>query len=273
MGRKILLPLDGSERAETVLAFLPPFVVEGKTTITLLQALPQADEKSESSAMIYLQDVARRLRPLKAKLVPRIVVGDAAVKITQEADSMPADLVVLSTHGKTGNGGAGRFLGELANSLCHSCPHRLLLVRPQAKPRERRPLTAVCPIDSYANFERLERELTSLFADTKATIHLVRVGRPFQWSLGGIPPVSPQTTQQMQAEIVRLAGRLAERHVHIEPHVTRGEAVEETRKAVEELKADLVLAQTHRVLLFGWRLGPLATYLLSETELPVVLLR
>ena len=124
MLRKIIVPLDGSKVAEAVLPFVEEIVFGLKRGIkgevTLLHVLsptyyvvageagapvPYTDaeiEQIKNKTMDYLDKVGEGLRSKGAIVECKVGVGRAAEEINKVADAINADLVAMSTHGRSG---------------------------------------------------------------------------------------------------------------------------------------------------------------------------
>jgi len=144
MIKKILVPLDGSELSASALSFVVDLAKPLKASITLFHAVvppvltyPGAEaigfdarvlEEMEAGARNFLTSAAG---DLTAKGVPTdvvVTVGNATDGIVDAADSGGVDLIVMSTHGRSG---IGRLvLGSVADAVVRRAPHPVLLVRP-----------------------------------------------------------------------------------------------------------------------------------------------
>jgi nucleotide-binding universal stress UspA family protein len=145
--RRILIPLDGSERAETVLDHAMMLATRGEAGFTLLQVVvPLADAPSrditngiafsrnhlprpQRVAETYLEGVAAGLRrngfPTTVKVIAR---GQTARAILEHAQRVDADLIALATHGR---GAAARLvIGSVAHMLLRTATMPLLISRP-----------------------------------------------------------------------------------------------------------------------------------------------
>src|SRR5687768_1924422 len=89
---RILIPLDGSERAEAVLGWVQ---VLRMRRLRLLQVCPPDDDKSPAAARDYLEAAAARSWPPGAEVDVRVVTGDPAERIVEEAAE--ADLIAMTT--------------------------------------------------------------------------------------------------------------------------------------------------------------------------------
>jgi nucleotide-binding universal stress UspA family protein len=89
----------------------------------------EADDRARREAQTYLEEKAEALRGVVAKCRTQVVEdADPAGAIAAEAQDEGADLILMSTHGRSG---AVRWiLGSVAEKVLHSTHLPLLLVRP-----------------------------------------------------------------------------------------------------------------------------------------------
>lgn len=141
--RKILVPLDGSPRAESVIGYVERIADPARTTVTLLQVVAAVNPASlvrldESAAhrMIgeqrgkaeqYLERIRARLarRRIAARTVVR--AGDPAAIIVDRVRTEGADLVAMSTHGRTGL--RRLLMGSVAEAVLRKSSVPVVLVR------------------------------------------------------------------------------------------------------------------------------------------------
>ena len=116
MLRRIVVPLDGSTLAESVLPHVTALARPYQAQVLLLHVLePQRQERSTSTdlfdwqmrkaeAQEYLHGVARRLEQNELTTQSVLLEGPPAQRIIDYAHSEDADLLVLSSHGRSGLG-------------------------------------------------------------------------------------------------------------------------------------------------------------------------
>ncbi len=125
MEQRILVPLDGSKVAEAALPLVEDLVSKllagTKVEITLLQvvsSLPhyiiageaglqvpyteQEMEQIKRKAMDYLEEVGESLISKGATIKFRVGVGNPADEILEVANETNANLIAMSTHGRSG---------------------------------------------------------------------------------------------------------------------------------------------------------------------------
>lgn len=152
MYKKILVPLDGSEFAEVVLPhvediarrmeaevvlmrvvhyvadYLAAANVMTATNPMVLESIKEGDDAIRQEAGKYLVGIASLLRDKGLKVKTDVLFGPVAESILDAADEEKADLIAMSTHGRSG---VARWLvGSVADRIVHGAKVPVLLVRP-----------------------------------------------------------------------------------------------------------------------------------------------
>ncbi|MFC2018095.1 universal stress protein [Chloroflexota bacterium] len=155
--RKIVVPLDGSEMAESVLPHIemiakqrdgelidvvllmvceplviPPIATTPITTMEVPTNWGKIVEEhiaySNKAAREYLAGVEARLNNAGLKVSTEVVDGVPAQEIIDYANSIPCSLIAMVTHGRSG---LGRWAyGSVAEKVLSGASRPLLLVRP-----------------------------------------------------------------------------------------------------------------------------------------------
>ena len=140
---KILVPLDGSMLAEVAMWTALDLAEKNGASVSLLRAaeayaLPGADT-TEAQVMAvreaeeYLAAVTRRLEDRGFRRVETHVwYGAAAAAIVEAASVQKADMMVMSTHGRTGLGRL--ILGSVAESVLRGTTVPILIVHADSAP-------------------------------------------------------------------------------------------------------------------------------------------
>lgn len=145
--RHVIVPLDGSPLAESVLDQVVGIATPGATAFTLVRiivpappvtselgviSLPDEDmARLKHEAGEYLEEVAADLRGLGAALTTRVVVdASPAQAILAIAEEGEADLLALATHGRAGL--ARAILGSVADKLLRGARSAVMLYHPPA---------------------------------------------------------------------------------------------------------------------------------------------
>lgn len=144
MFKKILVPLDGSSFSEEALPHARELAACGDAEIILARvdeayepppgvfvpatAMPEAVQLSAGE---YLEQLASRLHIAGFKVNSAVLDGKVADALLKFAKSEGVDLIVMSTHGRTG---LDRLLmGSVAEQIVHGAHCPVLLVRPAAQ--------------------------------------------------------------------------------------------------------------------------------------------
>lgn len=139
---KVLIPLDGSRLAEHALAFLPALAHFGELKVTLVSVVDfpedlidvvstEEQERERNLLSTYQREIAGDLeKHLGAKVHCEVLRGTAPTLILEQATEVSPDLLVISTHGRSGV--ARWHRGAVADKVIRgaSCP--VLAVGPMA---------------------------------------------------------------------------------------------------------------------------------------------
>ncbi len=147
--QKILVPLDGSTLAEAALPRAIELAQGSGEKLLLIRAaeahtLPGVDPTEAQMRVVneaeeYLAQVSNRLRTQGVKNVETSVwYGPAAYAIVEAARLQKADLIAMTTHGRSGLGRL--ILGSVAESVLRGTTTPILLIRLAEAPIE--PLAA-----------------------------------------------------------------------------------------------------------------------------------
>lgn len=139
---RILVPVDFSDCSRKALQYALPLAQEHEAALTLLYVGPLPIYASGEYGRVDTAALEAEMRAgaekelslLVAEEVDRKVpvttvirFGSPRSEILELADSLPADLIVLSTHGRTGLKHV--FLGSVAEAVVRHAPCPVLVVR------------------------------------------------------------------------------------------------------------------------------------------------
>jgi nucleotide-binding universal stress UspA family protein len=144
MYKTILVPLDGSHRAETILAHAEALATAFRAKIVLLQVVepnvsvvtpydmvpyydPKEAERMTTESKGYLATKEGELRALGIEVKSCVENGPVVAGILDVAEREHADLIAMASHGRTGLGRV--FYGSVAAGVLHKADRPLLLIR------------------------------------------------------------------------------------------------------------------------------------------------
>lgn len=142
--KRILAPLDGSETGESALHDAEIIALKTGASLVLLHVIPEPHavearllgpefakfvKAMHDAGEKYLTKVTHRLTEKGLDVSVRIVSGDPAQQIINMAAHEKADLIAMSTHGRSG---IARFvMGSVADKILHASKVPMWLVRPK----------------------------------------------------------------------------------------------------------------------------------------------
>jgi nucleotide-binding universal stress UspA family protein len=142
---KILVPLDGSARAEKILPHVEAMALKFGSEVILLQVVEPIVMVSSADIYIpvtepftakqelahaYLDGLQRRFTQKGIAVDTRVVSSTIVDAICETAESHQVDLIAMASHGRTG--AARVFYGSVAVGVLHRVDRPLLIIRAQA---------------------------------------------------------------------------------------------------------------------------------------------
>lgn len=143
MYKTILVPLDGSKRAEAILPHVENMATCYEAKIIFLQIVQPLDnyqrgtapdyhyqiayERNNKDAESYLSQCVHKFREKGIDAKKWIEHGPIVETIIKVAENINVGLIAIASHGRTGL--ARVFYGSVASGLLHSIDRPLLLIR------------------------------------------------------------------------------------------------------------------------------------------------
>jgi nucleotide-binding universal stress UspA family protein len=301
MFERILVPLDGSPRAELILTQIARILRREDSEIILLRVvdIPEAvgrislallRQKELEEAQKYLHDLILRFGDKAEKIHARVAEGWTAEVILETARTEGATMIAMSTHGRTGL--ARWALGSVAEKVARASDVPLLLVRsfrrsakgdlepliPQELPFRR----ILVPVDGSATSMSVigpAEKFAHLYESEVLVLHVLPPYMPPGAMLPGMEAAFPLTRPEPTPPEEDLATKNAAARFRSSGfNVTRlsveGEAATEILGLSLNRSVDLIALATHgRSGLGRWALGSVAERVLRSTEVPLLLVR
>ncbi len=236
MFQDILIPLDGSFRAEKALPVAACLAHITDGTVSLLQAvwppsaymasvgeivLPDILDESIPAAKGYLEDVAKKSSLESVRAETKVVIGHPAEAIITVAKADNTDLVVMCSHGYTGE--MRWSMGSIAEKVARHVPSPIfvlyedsaLLTELESIPHGS--VRILVPLDGSQHSEvtiaKAAILATALSAPAHAEIHLTRVVSSRGREMSSVDEELEKTghylstvIERMQHEVLRDAG-------------------------------------------------------------------
>lgn len=251
---RILLPLDGSSDAETILATVLPLAERRPLRLTLLSAI--AKSGGRPAVEEYLSRAVSALRQSKLDVHAESCLGDPASAIVSHAVSDRADLIAMTTHGRTGL--RRLLMGSVTEKVLRQAPFPLLTCRPGARMEG---WAHVVALDGSPRSESILDDILPLTRAVGATMHLLHVR-------------SGPAAAEAERSLARAARHALAAKVEVVTELRDGAPTREILRYAEEVRAGVVALATHgrtgvdRVLM-----GSVAEAVLRKASCPVLLRR
>jgi nucleotide-binding universal stress UspA family protein len=282
----ILVPLDGSALAERALPYATAVALAANSSISLLHVTSDVETSHrpqiELDAATRLERLAERLRAQGPRATARTMPGDVAGAIVDAAGTAHADMIVMSTHGRSG---LGRWLyGSVADEVLRRAELPILLVSAACDhpwPTDR-PLKILVPLDGSETSEAAltpARELGSMLG---ADLILLRSVEPaaapnlaFNPEEIRLEMVAPEPSlHQSQDYLEEIASKLKASLRSVDVLVEVGEPATSIAAVARQEKVDMIVMATHgRTGLARLTMGSVALATLHRAHVPVLLVR
>lgn len=251
---RLLLPLDGSSEAESILAAVLPMADRRPLRLTLLSVLPETAARSDRVA--YLDRARRALRRPEIDVRLETCLGDPSDAIVSHAVSDKSDLIAMTTHGRTGV--RRLVLGSVTENVLRRSPLPLLACRPGSRMEG---WTHVVGLDGSVRAETVLEDLLPLSRLLGATLHLLHVG-------------DSESNAAIRGYLKKVAMACASRGVPVKTAVRSGPACPEILRYAADVRAGMVALATHgRTGLERVVVGSVAEEVLRHASCPVLLRR
>lgn len=296
MYKKILVPLDGSKVAETVLPYARELADNLQSNVELLGVAEpvlagihdyvykkhhvSVDEAIKKQTEGYLNQTATYFKGLPGTVTAQVVSGYPADQIIAEAKKEPSTLIAMSTHGRSG---VGRWaLGSVADKVLHSLGTPILLVRG----KEEKPAQAsakfknlLMPLDGSATAEEASAAVMNLAKALKLSVTLTRVTPSVAsyYQFSEYPTIDVgNLAQEVDADAQRYLDNTAKKFKawgvsQVSTSLLHGGAADAIIDTAKKLPDSLIVMTTHghsgvkRTLL-----GSVADRVVSQSERPVL---
>jgi len=293
--KHIIIPLDGSALAETVLPTAVNLAAALNSKITLLHII----EKDASpvihgnrhlttarEARSYLEDIAEHHFPPATDAsfhVHRTATRNVAAGILMHQDELDPDLIIICTHGR---GGLRQIMfGSIAQQVVEAGRTPVLIIRPPAatlRPGERIQ-TLLAAADNVP--EHGQGLLTALkFAQSiKARVHVIGVV-PTMGTLTGkhattgkfLPATTYQVLEMAEKELeISLRQKIepfSKTGADVSLQIDRGDPASVIAKTAEAVAADIIILGTHgKAGTKAFWSGSMAAKVIKQTLRPLLL--
>lgn len=319
MFQRILIPLDGSARAEKAIPVAARLARASGGTILLAQiaTIPIMYESYGGSSDIgeiinteienaedYLETMAQSEKLAGIKVETNVLVGAPAQTLLSMATSFKADLIVMTSQGKTS---IKRWvLGSVAQKIARHSPIPVLVLQQSGTTpvtvgtrRDSSPVRALVTLSgsvlAKTALEATAQLVAALSAPNAGALHLLRIVKPLAFDEKNVNAEYIQQMQEQGLHKARTYMRSIVEHLREGPtgklnltitwSVALGDDVADTIIQVAEIgedagsrgvpgRCDMIAMATHgRAGFQHWVLGSVTERVLSATRLPLLIVR
>lgn len=303
MFQHILVPLDGSELAEQALPIAAHIARHAGGRIVLLECVvppiefgpyigneppllvQQAIDTDTEMATDYLKRVVQENNLTDLEIDIKIEYGWPAHCILTVAEQQQSDLIVISSHGRSGL--SRWILGSVAQKVIRHAPIPVLVLRSQQTSEAlldgEHPLRALVPLDGSPNSESVLGPaltmLSTLTAHRSGNLHLVHVvdriseEQKSHYFAQQAAAYLDSTEQSLHNQLDG-TGNLSIRKSVIPAFDVAGALLDvaETETEAGGAPCDIIMMSTHgRGGIQHWTLGSITERVLQATKLPLLI--
>jgi nucleotide-binding universal stress UspA family protein len=295
MYQRVLVPLDGSPLAEEIVplaarlsrGFNIPVhlltVIPHDAVAAVSAAGPEVRQQASQNAHDYLRAVAERVRRSVSPghVQMSVTMAPVAEAIVQEAERVPATLIALSSHGRSGL--TRMLVGSVAHKVLHATTAPVFLYTPREDGPVRQPealTTLIVPLDGSALAEQALPHAAALASALQLSVVLVRVTSTLaDLAADGFHEVTQVLIDELEQEAVdyldqqvstlRQQGLTAVDRRHL-----TGSAARQILDVARATPHSGIAMCTHgRSGVQRWALGSVADQVVSHVAVPVLIIR
>ncbi|MFN2276032.1 MAG: universal stress protein [Candidatus Promineifilaceae bacterium] len=275
MFSRILVPLDGSALAESALSLAEQFIEGSEGRLILLRVVPyftvlaadpllyeEMNRLGEDEALAYLRSIRNELPdPGKADIVCQ--VGSAADSILQYSMENDVDLIVMSSHGRSG---INRWVyGSVAERIMSQAPCPTLIINARQSSREGAPSKILVPLDGSGLAEQALHPALDLAQLLDAELYLLSVTTSGELRIetaseaGAFADIENGEVVKAKDYLQDLAENLDYQKVNYDVEIASGSVAEAIMDYAAENGMELIIMSSHgRTGLKRWVYGSVA---------------
>ncbi|MSQ32553.1 MAG: universal stress protein [Dehalococcoidia bacterium] len=295
MYNTILVPLDGSNVAETILPYVRALADNLKTQVELLGVVEpviagihdyvyskhhiSVEDALRKETETYLKKASAYFDGTRGSVSTKIVNGSAAEKIVEEAGANPLTLIAMSTRGRSG---VGRWaMGSVTDKVLHTTDKPIFIVRGS----EEKPAAAsatfrniLIPLDGSTVAEEALITAIQVAKATKLKVTLLRITPPAvsYYQLSEYPAINfsqiaKEVDKDAQQYLENTSQKLNREGLSVETILLHGNAAAAIIDEVKKLPDSMVIMTTHG--LSGVKraiLGSVTDRVVTESDKPVL---
>jgi len=289
MIKRIMVPLDGSRLAEQALPLAGTLASAFAAELLIATATTTSDhhesddrfgllnEAGRLAAEQYLEATEQELGAKGFRVSTAISTGRPHIAISSLCDLERVDLVVMTTHGRSG---VSRWtMGSVADKVLRTTNTPLILIHPTAHGSTPGTIGRVVVALDGSELAEAALPLGERFAHSvKVPMHLVRAVVPPSVIFGaeylpGTLPVLEEMERDAARYLTEIAGKLRSMGLKVTGDIRTGIPAEVILAEANE-PGDMIVLSTHgRSGVDRWFLGSVADAVVRHGDIPVLVVR
>jgi Universal stress protein UspA and related nucleotide-binding proteins len=275
MFNKILVPLDGSEAAESILPYVNKLSLLFNSQVDLIGVFTEMESRLSRMFGIYMEKVAGDLQGKGIKTKVALASGTPVEQILDYAEENNVNLIAITTYGRSG---AKRWLvGSAATQIMRAANVPILVVLPGKLTEELTIKKVLAPLDGPETREFILPYVEEMAQKTVALcilLHVLAPPPPMVTSFMDIKPAEEQSRNLVKNQLDSVAAELAGKGIKVESEVIPGDPAAIILDYAETENVDLIIMPTHsRGGISRWLLGNIAEKVLTNSSKPVLAIR
>jgi len=287
MYKKMLVPLDGSKLAEVVFPYAKELAISLNLELILLHVSRHENSKLLPTYRTYVDHLHEVFRNQSAQIKIDMAVGHPAEEIISYAEKNQIDLILLSTHGRSGI--RSWPLGGIADKVLRISKIPIWLVRAETTEEpiyDKWPTrTILVPLDGSKLAEsalphvevlakQYNREPSDVVLLRVCELPAVTADYPFPDWEEHLKRVTDWLRQESQRYLDEIGKRLTSAGLKVRTEILMGKPSEEIIKYATKNHFSLIVMTTHKHSGLGnWAFGYIAEWVLYGVKAPLLLVK
>lgn len=282
--QKILVPLDGSILAERVVpaALFIAEAMSGSVTLLTVVAkksgsdvdlMRQAIQTGTYEADLYLRSVKKRYLPSLIPIETAVISGKPDKNIITYAAEHDFDLIIMSTHGRSGM--TRWSFGRTADKVLRRAPCPAVILRSEYDIRPDQFKRVLLPLDGSPLAERVLEpaiEMVRVLAVELFLIHAVEKGSFY--GFGHNEDYIEEERVNAQTYLAELRDRAIPQEVIVQTQVAVGSAADVIVDYAENEEIDLIIVSSRGDSGFdNWMFGSVAEKIMEGAPCAILVIR
>jgi nucleotide-binding universal stress UspA family protein len=282
--QNILVPLDGSVLAERVVpaALYLAEAMNGSLTLLTVVAkkpgydtnlLAKAIQTGAYEANLYLHSVRKRFMPLLVPIETAVITGKPDKDIIKFAREAKIDLIIMSTHGRSG---LTRWsFGRTAEKVLRRAPCPTVILRSEQAVEPEKFDRVLLPLDGSLLAERVLAPALDMVKTMGVALYLIRVVEPGSFYGFGHNDDSVETEIKVaQTYLAEVRERRLPGDISVHTHVAVGPATDVIVDYAKVQKVDLILLSSRGDTGFdSWMFGSVAEKVMKGASCAILVIR